>query len=108
MVSLSTGLTLGLIGAAILGFYKLGGASGIGSRLGGGFSDLFDSFVSSLNPVQTAIDKNNAENPALNPILVAQARFEENEDWLEELEDRLVILEEKIEKLTATIERTKL
>jgi len=38
----------------------------------------------------------------------AQARFEENEDWLEELEDRLVILEEKIEKLTAAIERTKL
>ena len=77
MVSLSTGLTLGLIGAAVLGFYKLGGASGIGSRLGGGFSTLFDSFSSSLNPVQAAIDKNNAENPALNPILVAQARFEE-------------------------------
>jgi len=38
----------------------------------------------------------------------AQARFEENEDWLEELEDRLFILEEKIEKLTAAIERTKL
>ena len=77
MVSLSTGLTLGLIGAAVLGFYKLGGASGIGSRLGGGFSTLFDSFSSSLNPVQAAIDKNNAENPALDPILVAQARFEE-------------------------------
>ena len=77
MVSISTGLTLGLIATAVLGFYKLGGASGIGSRLGGGFSSLFDSFGSSLNPVQAAIDKNNAENPALNPILVAQARFEE-------------------------------
>ena len=77
MVSLSTGLTLGLIGAAVLGFYKLGGASGIGSRLGGGFSSLFDSFSSSLNPIQAAIDKNNAENPALDPVLVAQARFEE-------------------------------
>ena len=72
MVSLSTGLTLGLIGAAILGFYKLGGASGIGSRLGGGFSDLFDSFGSALNPVSAI-----TENPALNPVLVAQARYEE-------------------------------
>jgi len=77
MVSISTGLTLGLIATAVLGFYKLGGASGIGSRLGGGFSSLFDSFGSSLNPIQAAIDKNNAENPALNPTLVAQARFEE-------------------------------
>ena len=72
MVSLSTGLTLGLIGAAILGFYKLGGASGIGSRLGGGFSDLFDSFGSALNPISAI-----TENPALNPVLVAQARYEE-------------------------------
>ena len=72
MVSLSTGLTLGLIGAAILGFYKLGGASGIGSRLGGGFSDLFDSFGSALSPVSAI-----TENPALNPVLVAQARYEE-------------------------------
>ena len=77
MVSLSTIITLGAIGTAVLGFYKLGGASGIGSRVGGGFSSLFDSFTSSLNPIQAAIDKNNAENPALNPTLVAQARFEE-------------------------------
>ena len=72
MVSLSTGLTLGLIGAAILGFYKLGGASGIGSKLGGGFSDLFDSFGSALSPISAI-----TENPALNPVLVAQARYEE-------------------------------
>lgn len=38
----------------------------------------------------------------------AQNRFEENEEWLEELEDRVVLLEEKIEKLTATVEHTKL
>lgn len=76
MVSFSTGITLGLIGVALLGFYKLGGASGIGSRLGGGFSSLFDSFGSSLNPVQAAIGKY-TENPALNPLLVAQARYEE-------------------------------
>ena len=77
MVSLSTVATLGLITAAVLGFYKLGGASGIGSRIGGGFSSLFNSFTSSINPVQAAIDENNANNPALNPLLVAQARLEE-------------------------------
>jgi len=48
MVSLSNWATLALIGGGILAFYKLGGASGIGSRLGGGFSTLFDSFSKSL------------------------------------------------------------
>jgi hypothetical protein len=55
MVSLSNWATLALIGGGILAFYKLGGASGIGSRLGGGFSTLFDSFSSTLNfPTATA------------------------------------------------------
>jgi len=49
MVSISNALTLALIGGGILAFYKLGGAGGIGSRIGGGFSTLFDSFSSSLN-----------------------------------------------------------
>jgi len=35
----------------------------------------------------------------------AQARFEENEEWLEELEDRIINLEEKIEKNKSTTER---
>lgn len=34
----------------------------------------------------------------------AQARFEENEEWLEELEDRIINLEEKIEKIKSTTE----
>ena len=38
----------------------------------------------------------------------AQARFEENEEWLEELEDRIIILEERLEKLTATTKHTEL
>jgi len=50
MVSISNLLTLAAVGTAILGFYKLGGASGIGSRLGGGVSGLFDSFTNSLIP----------------------------------------------------------
>jgi hypothetical protein len=49
MVSISNALSLALIGGGILAFYKLGGASGIGSRLGGGLSTLVDSFSSSLN-----------------------------------------------------------
>ena len=49
MVSISNWATLALIGGGILAFYKLGGAGGIGSRIGGGFSSLFDSFSSALN-----------------------------------------------------------
>jgi predicted nuclease with TOPRIM domain len=64
------------------------------------FSNLFRllSWKSAMQKHSDWFDKNEP----------AQARFEENEDWLEELEDRVVILEEKIEKLTAAIERTKL
>ena len=40
MVSLNTALTLGVIGAAIAAFYGLGGASGIGSRIGSGLSSF--------------------------------------------------------------------
>jgi hypothetical protein len=50
MVSISNLLTLAAVGTAILGFYKLGGASGIGSKLGGGVSGLFDSFTNSILP----------------------------------------------------------
>jgi len=35
----------------------------------------------------------------------AKARIEENEEWLEELEDRIINLEEKIEKNKSTTER---
>jgi len=76
MVSLKTAATLGLIGAAVLGFYKLGGASGIGSKLGGGVSSLFDSFTGSLSgliPDKSSLDY----NPALNPLAVASARLGE-------------------------------
>ena len=84
MVSLNTILAIGGLGAAYLIFKNLGGAAGIGSSIGGGFATFGSSLTKSLNfapdflnPVQAAIDKNNAENPALDPILVAQARFEE-------------------------------
>lgn len=79
MVSISNWLTLGLIGGGILAFYKLGGASGIGSKIGGGFSNLYDSFTKALNPLAEATERlsENIQNPALNPLLVAQERLAE-------------------------------
>jgi len=78
MVSISNWLTLGLIGGGILAFYRLGGASGIGSRIGGGFSSLFDSFTKAINPLTAAHERGveNLQNPALNPLLVAGAELE--------------------------------
>jgi len=77
MVSISNWLTLGLIGGGILAFYKLGGASGIGSKIGGGFSNLYDSFTKAINPLTEATERltENIQNPALNPLLVAQERL---------------------------------
>jgi hypothetical protein len=78
MVSISNLLTLGLIGGGILAFYKLGGASGIGSRIGGGFSSLFESFAKGISPLTEAHERGveNLQNPALNPLLVAGAELE--------------------------------
>jgi len=45
MVRASTLLTLGLIGAGLLAFTSLGGASGIGQRIGGGFKAFSDSLT---------------------------------------------------------------
>ena len=42
MVRASTLLTLGLIGAGLLAFTSLGGAGGIGQRIGGGFKSFTD------------------------------------------------------------------
>ena len=56
MVSIKSLITLGLIGGGILAFYRLGGASGIGSRIGGGFGGLFDGFTSGLNPIKDVLN----------------------------------------------------
>ena len=53
MVSLSNLFTLGLVGVGILSFIKLGGASGIGSRIGGGFSDFIGGISDSFKPVSS-------------------------------------------------------
>ncbi len=58
MVSLNTILAVGGVAAAYFIFQNLGGASGIGSRIGGGFSDFGTSLSASLNPLKTAFGQN--------------------------------------------------
>lgn len=54
MVSLNTLFTLGILGAGLLAFTSLGGAGGIGQRIGGGFKafqdNLIAGFTGALNP----------------------------------------------------------
>ena len=54
MVSLNTVLAVGGIAAAYFVFKNLGGASGIGSKIGGGFSSFGTSLSESLNPLTSA------------------------------------------------------
>ena len=48
MVSIKTGLTLGLLGVGALAFFALGGAKGIGQRIGSGFSGFGQSLADSF------------------------------------------------------------
>ena len=54
MVSLNTVLAVGGIAAAYFIFKNLGGAAGIGSKIGGGFSSFGTSLTESLNPLTSA------------------------------------------------------
>lgn len=45
MVSLNTLFTLGVIGAGLLAFTSLGGAGGIGQRIGGGYKSFVDNLI---------------------------------------------------------------
>ena len=58
MVSLNTLFTLGILGAGFLAFTSLGGAGGIGQRIGGGFKafqdNLLSGFTGALNPFGAA------------------------------------------------------
>ena len=69
MVSLNTVLAVGGIAAAYFIFKNLGGASGIGSRIGGGLNAFSDSIVRSLNPISDLRTATPAElNQSLNPF----------------------------------------
>jgi len=58
MVNLNTLFTLGILGAGLLAFTSLGGAGGIGQRIGGGFKafqdNLVGGFTGALNPFGAA------------------------------------------------------
>ena len=85
MVSLNTIFTLGILGAGLLAFTSLGGAGGIGQRIGGGFKafqdNLLSGFTGALNPFGDAaatrepiIDLQLSSNPSkyTDPATVAQ------------------------------------
>ena len=63
MVRASTLLTLGLIGAGLLAFTSLGGAGGIGQRIGGGFKSFTDNLVGGFQGVIPSIDKALSSQP---------------------------------------------
>ena len=66
MVSLNNLLTLGLIGGAIAAFYGLGGASGIGTRIGQGFRGLGEGFTSGISSlIPTTVTGLTPSNTAL-------------------------------------------
>lgn len=49
MVKIGTLLTLGALGAGVIAFYRLGGASGIGSRIGGGFNSIISGITTGIS-----------------------------------------------------------
>ena len=66
MVSLNNLLTLGLIGGAIAAFYGLGGASGIGTRIGQGFRGLGEGFTAGISSlIPTTVTGSTPSNTAL-------------------------------------------
>ena len=66
MVSLNSLITIGIIGAAALAFTSLGGAGGIGSRIGGSFGGGIRSFNENIS------SSFNAALQGLNPFAPAQ------------------------------------
>ena len=48
---------MGLIGAGLLAFYKLGGATGLGSRIGAGFSGFGQSLADSFKFPEFIVEK---------------------------------------------------
>ena len=57
MVSIKTGLSLGLLGLGALAFFSLGGAKGIGQRIGSGFSGFGQSLADSFKFPEFVVEK---------------------------------------------------
>jgi len=57
LVSIKTGLSLGLLGAGALAFFALGGAKGIGQRIGSGFTGFGQSLADSFKFPEFVVEK---------------------------------------------------
>jgi len=62
-------LTIGVILAGVALFFGLGGAQGIGARLGGGFRDLSTSFIGGLGGAFGFESEGEAPASAVNPLV---------------------------------------
>ena len=80
MVSFNTILTLGGIGAAYLLFRKAGGASGIGSSIGGGVSDFANSLTGSIKINPLSIGWGNNQTTYVNPNPLTPEKRQESLD----------------------------
>jgi len=72
MVSLNTVLAVGGIAAAYFIFKNLGGASGIGSKIGGGVSAFGTSLSESLNPLQNVFAQQKQQDPIYERYLAGE------------------------------------
>jgi len=72
MVSLNTVLAVGGIAAAYFIFKNLGGASGIGSKIGGGVAAFGTSIAESLNPLQNVFGQQQQQDPIYERYLAGE------------------------------------
>ena len=87
MVSLNTVLAVGGIAAAYFIFKNLGGASGIGSKIGGGVSAFGTSLIESLNPLQNVFGQQQQQDPIYERYLAGERTantlpFDENPSFI--------------------------
>ena len=87
MVSLNTVLAVGGIAAAYFIFKNLGGASGIGSRIGGGVAAFGTSLSESLNPLQNVFGQQQQQDPIYERYLAGERTantlpFDENPSFI--------------------------
>ena len=87
MVSLNTVLAVGGIAAAYFIFKNLGGASGIGSKIGGGVSAFGISLSESLNPLQNVFGQQQQQDPIYERYLAGERTantlpFDENPSFI--------------------------
>ena len=87
MVSLNTVLAVGGIAAAYFIFKNLGGASGIGSKIGGGVAAFGTSIAESLNPLQNVFGQQQQQDPIYERYLAGERTantlpFDENPSFI--------------------------